>query len=488
MVTLKKIVLVDDEKSALEMYERHLQDFQCFSFTDPKKAVAFCVVNDFDLVITDMKMPGMTGLTLIKEVRKKKEDFSAIVISAYDDSQYLMEAVNANLLYQYLIKPCERESLLDTVNQALRHLAMVRDKKQEELRLSETNKKLMQENTILRFNANSPLDGLVGFNPAVLKVKEQIKSFSLSDHPVFISGEEGTGKKMVARIIHELSSRREKPFVQVSCSTIPQALLEMELFGASKGAVAGLKTAKEGFIDAANGGTLFIEDAHEVGIAIQGKLLKVLQYGNFYPVGSTEDRSVDVRVIFSSKSNLLMEVETGAFRKDLFYKISNLHIKTTPLRERREDVLAILEAIAGKGGKVLPKLGEKERDLMKKYAYPGNIRELEGVLEKISLIARTHPEHRITTEEIEKIFRDNAQVYALDQGDRAVVKTIQLPTGHEDVNLRDFVDGIEKEIILASLKNNDFNISQTARSLMISRQGLKNKIKRYEIPVVDDEE
>jgi DNA-binding NtrC family response regulator len=486
-----KLVLVDDEEVNLTFCQRVLQEYETFPFRDPKKALAYCLQNDFDLILTDMRMPSMTGIGLIQEIRKKKSDFAALIISAYNDSEYLIEAVNASNISQYLLKPVEAPTMVDKVGEALRQLQWARQKKLDEQKLAEQALKLQQENTQLRFHAASPLASLVGTNPSVIKTKEQIKSFALSDYPVLITGEEGTGKKLVARLLHELSDRKEAPYASVSTSTIPEDLLESEIFGATKSPQTGLKAPRDGYLDRLAGGTLSVEEIEGLPKTLQSKILKFVQYGTYYPVGGTEEKTADVRVLFSSKSNLSQEMEEGTFRKDLFFKVANLQIKTLPLRERREDILAIMEALAKREDRRMPVLDGKQKDLLVRYSYPGNIRELHGILEKLNLAMGDRNDGTVSTEDIDRVLKDNAQIYATIQGSSAPVKTIQLPPGHEPVDMRAFVDAIEKEIITTALKFNDNNISQTSRNLMISRQGLKNKIKRYDIPVdlgPDDEE
>jgi DNA-binding NtrC family response regulator len=488
MANLMKIVIVDDDEVNLTFCQRVLQDHETFPYRDPKKALAHCLQNDFDLILTDMRMPAMTGIGLIQEIRKKKTDFAALIISAYSDSEYLMEAVNAANISQYLLKPVEAAVLVGKVEDALRQLVWARQKRLEEQRLSDQAQKLQEENTKLRFHASSPLASLVGTNPSVVKTKEQIKSFALSDYPVLISGEEGTGKKLVARLLHELSDRKDGPFAAISTATIPEDLLESEIFGAAKGPQTGLKAARDGFLDRLAGGTLSVEGVEGLPKTLQSKMLKFLQYGTYYPLGATEERTSDVRVLFSSESNLGPETEDGSFRKDLYFKIANLQIKTLPLRERREDILLLYETLAKRENRRVPAFDAKQKDLLVRYSFPGNIRELQGIMEKLSL-ALGERSDTVATEEIERVLKDNAQIYSNLQGSGAPVKTIQLPPGHEPVDMRAFVDAIEKEMITTALKFNDNNISQTSRNLMISRQGLKNKIKRYDIPVeVGDED
>jgi DNA-binding NtrC family response regulator len=487
MANTMKIIIVDDDEANLTFCQRVLQDFETFPFRDPKKALAYATSSDFDLILTDMRMPLMNGITLVQEIRKKKDDFAAVILSAYNDAEYLMEAVNSNNISQYLLKPAEAPLLASKVGEALRHLQAVRAKRAEEQRLTEQAQKLQQENTQLRFHAATPLAALVGTNPSVVKTKELIKSFALSDYPVLVTGEEGTGKKLVARLLHAVSDRKEAAFAAISTATIPEDLLEMEIFGAAKGPQTGLKASRDGFLDRLAGGTLSIEDADGLPKTLQSKILKFLQYGTYYAAGGTEEKNADVRILFSSQSSLTKEMEDGTFRRDLYFKIANLQIKTLPLRERREDILAIMEFLAKRENRRMPTLDARQKDLLVRYSYPGNIRELQGILEKLNLVLGDRKESSVPTEEIEKLLKDNAQIYASIQGSQAPVKTIQLPPGHEPVDMRAFVDAIEKEIITTALKFNDNNISQTSRNLMISRQGLKNKIKRYEIPVDIDE-
>lgn len=488
MANLMKIVIVDDDEVNLTFCQRVLQDYETFPYRDPKKALAHCLQNDFDLVLTDMRMPSMTGIGLIQEIRKKKHDFAALILSAYADSEYLIEAVNAANISQYILKPVEAPILVSKVEDALRHLSWVRQRRTEEQRLADQAQKLLEENTQLRFHASSPLAALVGTNPSVVKTKEQIKSFALSDYPVLISGEEGTGKKLVARLLHELSDRKEGPYAAINTATIPEDLIESEIFGSAKGPQTGLKAPRDGFLDRLAGGTLSVEGVEGLPKTVQSKMLKFLQYGTYYPVGATDEKTADVRVLFSSQSTLGSETEDGSFRKDLYFKIANLQIKTLPLRERREDILVLMETLAKRDGRTLPKLDAKQKQLLVHYAYPGNIRELQGILEKLTLAMGDRADGTVPTEEIERLLKDNAQIYSTYQGSKASVRTVQLPPGHEPVDIRAFVDGIEKEIIITALKFNDNNISQTSRNLMISRQGLKNKIKRYEIPVDTDDE
>ena len=292
-------------------------------------------------------------------------------------------------------------------------------------------------------------------------------------------GEEGTGKKLVAQLVHELSSRRGKPYISFNCANIPEEILEAELFGVVKGGQPGIKQDKEGFLQAAQEGTLFLEELQLVNKTVQGKILRLIQYGAYHPVGSTTEKTADVRIILSARTTLQRDVQEGTFRKDLFYKVSNLTLKTPALRERRDDILSIMESLATKQSRSLPVMEAGVKEALSRYAFPGNIREMEGILEKLIISASANEKSRITLADLDRILQENIKIYALEQGEDAVIRTIHLPTGREVVDLKKFVDTIECDVIENSLKYNDFNISQTARMLMVSRQGLKNKINRY---------
>jgi len=480
-----KIVLVDDEKTTTKLAENALSGFDLVVFNDAKKALQHCLSKNFDLLICDQKMPNMTGLELIQEVRKNKDDFYAIVLSAYTDAEIMLEAVNSKLLYQYLVKPIAVDKLEKVAKECLAELTRERHQRQVKQLQAEENERLRNENTLLKFNTVNPLDAIYGTHPAMLKIKEQIKTYSFSDHPVLISGEEGSGKKLYAQVIHQLSARRDKPFVHFDCSNYTPEMVEVELFGLVK---SGNKLEREGFIAQADGGTLYLSNLVQLDKAIQAKLLRLINYGTYYNVNGDVEKKADIRFIFSSSQDVLKDLQAGKIRKDLFYKIGTLHIKNLPLRNRRSDILGLIDFIAKKRKIEFPTLSTPVIEAFSRYLYPGNVRELEGIVEKVFVNTKSKKSNTVDLENLEKIFNENAEMYRQDQGDSAIIKTVQLPTGSESYNMKEFIRGIEKELIQSCLENNHLNISQTARVLMISRQGLKNKIKRYGLEGYDDEE
>lgn len=485
MPSTQKIVLVDDEKTTTKLASNALASYDLVVFNDPRKALQHCLTKPFDILICDQKMPGITGLELIQEVRKQKDDFLALVLSAYTDTDIMLQAVNSQLLYHYLVKPVEVGALEEIVRQALEELARRRHEREVRESQASENERLRQENALLRFHTVSPLDAIYGTHPQMLKIKEQIKTYALSDHPVLITGEEGTGKKLCAQVLHQLSARRNGPFVHFDCSNFSEDTLEIELFGLSR---SGGKVEREGFLAQAEGGVLYLSQFTQMDKALQAKLLRFLNYGTYYNAGGELERAADVRIILSTNLDVLREVQNGAIRKELFYKIGTLHIKVPALRDRRSDVVGLIDFIVQRRKIDFPALSAESLDFFTHYLYPGNVRELEGLIEKVHVYARSRKTDTVEFADLEKLIHENVEMYRMTQGQAAVIKTVQLPTGKEQYNMKAFIREIEKELIESSLREHDRNISQTARFLMISRQGLKNKIKRYGLEGYDDEE
>lgn len=483
-----KIVVVDDEKTALKLAESALSHYDLALFDDPKKALQHCLNKPFDLLISDQKMKGISGLELIRQVRAKKDDFLALVLSAHTEADIMVEAVNSKLLYQYLVKPVEIAQLEAAVKEALDYLARLRHERKALKDQEAENQQLRRENTKLRLNVESPLDAIYGSHPLMVRLKEQIKTFALSDHPVLISGEPGTGKKLCAQVIHQLSPRRNGPFVHFAASHYDlgqQERIAVELFGSVK---SGGKPEREGFIHRAHGGTLYITDLASLDKTIQGKLLRLLNYGTYYNVGGEMEKEADVRLIFATGPDLIKEVQTGKIHKELFLRINTLHIKCPPLRERRSDIIGLIDFLARRQALQFPQLSQEALEFFTRYLYPGNVRELEGIMEKVTALSRNQRSTALALSDLQSIFNEQIEVYHKLQGESSVIRTIQLPLGDESYNFKEFIRSIEKELIKSALEAHNLNISQTARVLMISRQGLKNKMKRYGLEGYDDSE
>ncbi len=481
-----RIIIIDDESGNLEYMERTLRKYNTVCFMSAEKALDYLRNNSFDIVISDQKMPELSGIECIQRVRKFSNDFIGIIISAHVDTHDLIEAVNSNIIYKYIIKPFVPDELLQNVYRAEEILTLRRNEKKLENELKEMNNRLLSENRELRAKSSSSLDSFIGFHPLIYKLKEKASIYAGSEQPVLITGETGTGKELLARAIHSLSGRSNKSFVAVNCSAFSENLLESELFGHEKGAFTGASDKKKGLLQAADMGTLFLDEIGDFPINLQAKILRVVQFGTFYPVGSNVENSVNVRIISATNKNIMREIENEKFRRDLFYRINSLRLNIPPLRERADDILHIIDAAAAMSGISLPVFSDHAKKALRNYDFPGNVRELENFVEKFNLFNNVHKLKLITEELVTDFLEEDIRMYSGEFSDISGVLTkpvitpeLEVNTG--TINLRQHVADEECRIIKRSMKRYEGNISRTARSLSLSRQGLKNKLKRYGI-------
>ncbi len=468
-----RILIVDDDPGNADYISRILQNFKIQSYTEPLKALSAFKSGEYDLVISDQKMPGLTGTNLIKACKEHSEDFYSIIISAYTDSDDLIDAVNSNSIYKYIIKPFTPDILLQHVHRAYESLCLLREKNKLERKLQEDNIRLNAENRRLKESESDfGTDRLAGDSPGLLEVKERVETYSNSESSVLITGETGTGKELVAMAIHELSIRNTKPFIKINCTTLSQSLIESELFGHERGAFTGAGQYKKGFFEIANGGTIFLDEIGDLSLEVQPKLLRILQFGTFYPVGGREEKYTDVRIIAATNTNLEDSVKKGKFRGDLFHRLNILRLRIPPLRDRKSDIPVIFRKLFRKEyhGSEDISLEPEAVDLLINYPFPGNVRELETYVHRIQLINGAH--NRITANLVKKVLEPVPSDTLYPHYD----------DNYEEKNLKSGVEHMEKEQIVKALEENNFNITKTADYLGISRQGLHNKIKRYQIP------
>ncbi len=473
-----RIVIVDDEPSNVSFLKRVLQNYSTETFVHPREALHYCCQNDFDIIVSDQKMPELSGIELIRKVKEQNNDFTALIISAYTDTDDLIDAVNSNLIYKYIVKPFSPDFLLQNVLRATETLNLQREKARLELQLKEQNRDLAEENAHLRATLSNPLDDFIGFHQPIVKLKELATMYARSDEPLLISGETGTGKELIARAVHSLSPRSKNPFVAVNCSAFSENLLESELFGFEKGAFTGALNNKKGLVESANGGTLFLDEIGDFPLAFQAKILRFIQFGTFFPIGSVIEKQVDVRIIAATNKQLEKEVVEGRFRKDLFYRINSLQVEIPPLRDRKEDILPIIDALAARKKYKLPVIAPEAEEYLFSYPFPGNVRELEGFVEKIYLRATSHGIENVDREEVADALTKGKNRYFYTATDQKSVDELNV---NQPINLQDYIDSFQKEIIAQYLEFHKGNISRTARALSLSRQGLKNKMKKLQL-------
>lgn len=366
----ENILVVDDAPDTLEVLQRNLtsQGYKVFIASGAAEAIKILEATPIDLVITDLKMPRVSGLDLVRHVRENFKDTEVMMITGYPSIEGAVKAVKTGA-EEYLAKPFTDEELLSAVQRAL-----------DKLRMRAT------EQVTLLVIPRAP-QGLIGESEAMRKVYGDIAKAALTSATVLISGESGTGKELVARAIHYSGSRASAPFVCVNCGGIPEGLLESELFGHVKGAFTGANESRAGFFQTADGGTIFFDEVSETSLSMQVKLLRVLQDKEVNMVGARRPRKVDVRIIAATNKDLFSLVKKGIFREDLFFRLNVISIDIPPLRERADDILLLIRHFANKFaeelGKPTPKFSDKALQVLRNYNWPGNVRELENVIQRL---------------------------------------------------------------------------------------------------------
>jgi two-component system response regulator HydG len=369
------ILVVDDSEATLEVIRRNLESQGYVVHTAPGVPEALRVLEaaPVDLVITDVKMPRISGLDLVRHVRENLKNTEVTVITGHPDVNGAVTAMKSGAT-DYLTKPFTDEELLSAVRRAVDRLEMRRVRGREGRRLTARH-------------------GILGESEAMQRVFAQIERAARVQATVLVSGESGTGKELVARAIHYESQRAAAPFVPVNCGAIPHDLLESELFGHLKGAFTGATESRAGFFLAADGGTIFLDEVGETSPAMQVKLLRVLQDSEVRMVGSSRPRKVDVRVIAATNKDLAQLVQKGSFREDLYFRINVIPIRLPPLRERSADIIPLTRHFASRCGRDMdrpvPEFSDRVLDIFRGYAWPGNVRELENVVQRLVVMTET---------------------------------------------------------------------------------------------------
>ena len=375
----QNILIVDDELSMRELLEFLLsrEGYRVTLAQNGRTAIDMLARNRFDLLLCDIKLGDMTGLDVLKASKQKSPETTVIMISAYATTETAVEAMNHGA-YDYVPKPFDNDELKQTIAKAL------------DLKTVEHEKEILDHE--LKQNLHFGL--IVGNSPAMLHIYKMIRQVAPTRTNVLITGESGTGKELVARAMHQESGRSDNPFVVINCGGIPETLMESELFGHKKGSFTGATHDKKGLFEVADKGTIFLDEIGELTLPIQVKLLRAIQERTFKPVGSSEDVSVDIRIVAATNKQLEKEVIAGNFREDLFYRLNVIEIKMPPLRERKGDLRPLaqhfLDKYCREMGKEISKISSYAINMLNKYDFPGNIRELENLLERSVALSTTN--------------------------------------------------------------------------------------------------
>ncbi|MDR1613573.1 MAG: sigma-54 dependent transcriptional regulator [Planctomycetota bacterium] len=450
-----KIVIVDDDDfmrdSLMEALDRPGYDLR--GFARAKDAVEELADGSASLLLTDLRMPEMDGMELLREVRRLDPRLPVVMMTAFATVETAVQAMKEGA-FDYVMKPFKAEEIDVAAERALRH------------------RKLLAENEFLKSELARKFrpGDFVGKSGAMKKVFEEIRQAAPSSATVFIRGESGVGKELVARSIHAQSPRRDKPLVKVNCAALSAGVLESELFGHERGAFTGADKRRIGRFEMADGGTLFLDEVSEMDLALQGKLLRVLQEKEFERVGSSETLSVDVRILASSNRDLEKAIAAGSFREDLYYRLNVIAVELPPLRDRREDIPDLARHFLARyredEGSRVREISEDALGMLERYNWPGNVRELANVMERLVVLGRSE---RIEVRQVENALPKSA-LRAAAAGEGAA------PGAFEPRPLED----VEREYVLKTLAHFGGARAKSADSLEISERSLRDRIKRWQ--------
>ncbi|KJJ96134.1 type 4 fimbriae expression regulatory protein PilR [Pseudomonas sp. 21] len=441
----QKALIVDDEPDIRELLEITLgrMKLDTRSARNVKEARDFLAREPFDFCLTDMRLPDGTGLDLVQYIQQRHPQMPVAMITAFGSLDTAVQALKAGA-FDFLTKPVDLARLRELVNSALR----LRSPEAEE----------------------APVDSrLLGDSPPMRTLRNQVAKLARSQAPVYISGESGSGKELVARLIHEQGPRETQTFVPVNCGAIPSELMESEFFGHKKGSFTGAVEDKLGLFQAANGGTLFLDEVADLPLPMQVKLLRVIQEKAVRAVGGQQEVAVDVRVLCATHKDLAAEVAAGRFRQDLYYRLNVIELRVPPLRERREDIPLltdrVLKRLAGDSGLATAAVSADALEKLKSYRFPGNVRELENMLER----AYTLCEDDVIQPHDLRL----AETGTADGGGDASLAQID--------NLEDYLEDIERKLIMQALEETRWNRTAAAQRLGLTFRSMRYRLKKLGI-------
>jgi two-component system response regulator AtoC len=459
------ILLVDDQDSIRFFLEKTLTEegFDARSAATGREALEIVRHEIPDLVLLDLKLPDLNGLDVLRQIKESLPEMVVIMITAFGDIQVAVEAMK-NGAFDFVNKPINLEQLLLVIDKGLRSKKVDR----ELLRLRRKYKDLLGSEHV-------PSE-----SEQMQKVYEVIQQVARSETTtVLIEGESGSGKEVIANLIHKFSPRSDRPFLEINCASLPEELLESELFGHEKGAFTDAKVQKPGLLELANRGTLFLDEIGEMSLTIQVKLLRVLERMSFRRVGGTKDINVSVRIISATNRDLKEAVGVGTFREDLYYRLKVVPIYVPPLRERRSDVLPLIHHFIGLYNRQFNKsfegLGAEAREIVLTYEWPGNIRELKNMVERIVLLEEgplIEAEHLPMTQP--ETGRSSSYLARLE-------RVLSLPIPEDGIPFEDLIAELERELILKASKESGWNQSRSAALLRMKRDKLRYRMKNYDL-------
>lgn len=450
------ILIVDDEKNTRDGLERALRNtYNVFLAENAERAVKILAESQVDILLTDLRMPGMDGMTLLQKALGRNPRLICILLTAYGNVETAVEAMRKGA-YDFLMKPVN----LDHLDMVLTRAMHSRDVESENVNLR------------VQLDDKYEMENIIGSSAPMVQIFDMIRQAAPTQATVLIQGESGTGKELVAHALHRLSTRAKGPFVAVHCAALAPSLLESELFGHEKGAFTGAATQRRGRFELADGGTLFLDEISETDASVQVKLLRVLEEREFERVGGSEKVGVDIRLITATNRDLKTLVKEGKFREDLFFRLDVVNINLPPLRERTDDVALLcgrfVEEFSRKNEKSIDGITADAINILSSYSWPGNVRELRNTMEKMVVLSRGG---KLTARDIPANIRE-----ALRSRDGGDLLKVEIGTGSRNEGS---IAGAEKALVAAALKKHAGNRTKAAKDLGISRRTLHRKLKEY---------
>lgn len=435
-MTAPKALIIDDEADICDLISMSLTslNIECTAAHDFQSALALLKRQTYQLCFTDMRLPDGSGLDLLTEIQRCQPDLPVAVITAHGTMDSAITALKRGA-FDFVSKPIDLQILRDLALTALK----------------------------LQNNQGQTYDSIIGDSAAIQSLKQLLAKISRSQAPIYISGPSGSGKELVAKVIHQLSARKDEPFIAVNCGAIPAELMESEFFGHQKGSFTGAHQDKQGLFEAANKGTLLLDEVADLPLDMQVKLLRAIQERAIKPIGATQEKTVDVRILSATHQDLKSLVAQGQFREDLFYRLNVIQLKVPSLAQRKEDIpiLAehILQRLAAKHGFTKPVLHPKAKEKLQTYDFPGNVRELENILER---------------------------AFALCENNEILIEDLQLSEAtdnqpDESLDLEDYLDELEKSKLLEALEQANGNKTQAAKLLGISFRAMRYRLKKLNL-------
>ena len=461
-----RILVVDDEESIREFLEIMLkkEGYEVSLAEDGLKGKEMLAKKTFDMVISDLQMPHMTGLELLRHTKEASPDIVFMLITAFGTTETAVEAMKIGA-YDYITKPFKIDEVRLNIQNALRSRSL-------EVENRVLKKELVKENSF---------QNIIGNSPPMHQIFELIRRVSVTPTNILVTGESGTGKEVIAKAIHYNGPLKDRPFVTINCGAIPENLMESEMFGHKKGSFTGAVSDKQGLFEVADGGTLFLDEVGELPPSIQVKLLRAIQERIIRRVGATDDLKVDVRIIAATNRNLEDMVDKGSFRQDLFYRLNVINIRSPALRERREDIPLLANHFLRKYnerlGKNVTGISDEAMEQLKKYDYPGNVRELENLIERT-----------VALEAGATILPESLPPIVNTPSGKKMASSYDIQVNDEGVDLEKVIGQIEKELLIKAIHQANGVKKKAARLLNISFRSMRYRVEKYNLGTMGDDE